>query len=146
VGIDPGKDKIRVMLRRIVITFSLVVSFACSSAPTATAPPTAAEATAFLEQVDARLLDLGVASAQAGWVQQNFITADTEAVNARLNKDYIEAAARYAKEATRFGQLSLPPDQRRQLDLLRLSLVMAAPSDGKEAAELTTIAARMDGA
>ena len=39
----------------------------------------------------------------------------------------------------------MPPDQRRQLELLRLSLVMAAPSDEKEAAELTTIAARMDG-
>ncbi len=134
------------MLRRIALTIALVVSSACSSAPAAPASPTAAEAAAFLKEVDARLFDLGVASAQAGWVQQNFITADTEALNARHNKDYIEAAAKFAKEATRFDQLSLPADQRRQLDLLRLSLVMAAPSDTKEATELTTIAARMDGA
>ncbi len=140
------------MLRRIVLTTALAVITGCSSTsqPGTTSPPgsqpTAEQASAFLKDVDAKLLDLGIASAQAGWVQQNFITVDTEAVNARLNKDYIEAAAKFAKEATRFDHLSLPADQRRQLDLLRLSLVMAAPSDTKEAVELTTIASRLDGA
>ena len=91
------------------------------------------------------MLALGIDLNQAGWVQQNFITVDTEAINARSNKAFIEAVARFAKEATRFDGLDLPADQRRQLDLLRLSLVMAAPNDEKEATELTTIAARMDG-
>jgi peptidyl-dipeptidase A len=109
-------------------------------------PPTAADAAAFLEDVDARLLQLGISLNQAGWVQQNFITVDTEGINARANKAYIEAVAQYAKDAVKFQGLELPADQRRQLDLLRLSLVMAAPSDQNEATELTTIAARMDGA
>jgi peptidyl-dipeptidase A len=110
------------------------------------APPTAADAAAFLKEVDAQLLQLGISLSQAGWVQQNFITVDTEGINARANKAYIEAVAQYAKDAVRFQGLELPADQRRQLDLLRLSLVMAAPSDQNEATELTTIAARMDGA
>jgi len=109
-------------------------------------PPTPADAAAFLEDVDARLLQLGISLNQAGWVQQNFITVDTEAMNARANKAYIEAVAQYAKDAVKFQGLDLPAEQRRQLDLLRLSLVMAAPSDQNEATELTTIAARMDGA
>src|SRR5262245_35078693 len=124
----------------------MVLSVGCSpSRGDGGAPATPADAAAFLKDVDARMLDLGVASAQAGWVQQNFITVDTEAVNARLNKEFIEAVAKFAKDATRFDGLQLPADQRRQLELLRLSLVMAAPSDPKEATELTTIAARMDG-
>jgi peptidyl-dipeptidase A len=109
-------------------------------------PPTAADAAAFLKDVDGQLLQLGISLNQAGWVQQNFITVDTEGINARANKAYIEAVAQYAKDAVKFQGLELPADQRRQLDLLRLSLVMAAPSDQNEATELTTIAARMDGA
>ncbi len=130
---------------RLFLATILTCAVGCggeSSAP----PPTAADAAAFLKDVDARLLQLGISLNQAGWVQQNFITVDTEAMNARANKAYIEAVAQYAKDAVKFRDLDLPADQRRQLDLLRLSLVMAAPSDQNEATELTTIAARMDGA
>ncbi len=132
------------------VLFALVGIVACLGwlrGGTATPPaPTAADAAAFLKEVDARLLALGIDANQAGWVQQNFITVDTEAINAKSNKAFIEAVAKYAKDATRFEGLDLPADQRRQINLLRLSLVMAAPSDQKEATELTTIAARMDGA
>ena len=37
----------------------------------------------------------------------------------------------------------MPADQRRQLNLLKLSLVMATPSDPKESEELTRIVARL---
>jgi peptidyl-dipeptidase A len=134
------------MLQRIVLASALIASSACAGSQPSAAKATTSDAAAFLKEVDAKLLDLGIASAQAGWVQQNFITSDTEALNARLNKDYIEAAAKFTKDATRFTGLELPADQRRQLELLKLSLVMAAPSDSKEATELTTIAARLDGA
>ena len=110
------------------------------------ASPTATDAAAFLKAVDDRLLQLAVGLNQAGWVQQNFITVDTEAINAAANKAFIEAVAQYAKDAVKFDGLELPADQRRQLDLLRLSLVMATPHDQTEAMELTAIAARMDGA
>jgi peptidyl-dipeptidase A len=124
-----------------------LIAFAGCSGGTSTPPaPTADDAAAFLKEVDGRLLALAVDANQAGWVQQNFITVDTEAINAKSNKALIEAVAKYAKDATRFEGLQLPADQRRQINLLRLSLVMAAPSDQKEATELTTIAARMDGA
>jgi peptidyl-dipeptidase A len=118
----------------------------CSGGGSPPPAPTAADAAVFLKDVDGKLLALGIDANQAGWVQQNFITTDTEAINARSNKALIEAVAKYAKDATRFEGLELPAEQRRQINLLRLSLVMAAPSDQKEATELTTIAARMDGA
>jgi peptidyl-dipeptidase A len=133
-------------MRVLLSALAVGALFTGCASGNSTARPTAADAAAFLERVDERLLHLAVNLNQAGWVQQNFITVDTEAINARANKDFIEAVAQYAKDAVRFEGVELPPDQRRQLDLLRLSLVMATPADQAEATELTTIAARMDGA
>lgn len=48
---------------------------------------TAAEAGNFLARVDARLLDLGAAAARSGWIQQNFITQDTEALTRSRTMD-----------------------------------------------------------
>ena len=101
------------------------------------AAPTAADAKAFLDRVNDTMLRLGITSARAGWVQQNFITDDTDALSAGADQAYIDATARFAKEATMFDQVVVPADQRRQLDLLKLSLVMATPADPREAEELT---------
>jgi peptidyl-dipeptidase A len=107
--------------------------------------PTAADAKAFLDDTNQAMLKLGVEANQAGWVQQNFITDDTEALGARANQRYIDAIARAVKETPRFDKLELPADQRRQLNVLKTSLVMATPTDPKEAEELTTIMARLNG-
>ena len=50
-----------------------------------------------------------------------------------------------AKQSTRFSRLKMPDDLAREFKLLRLSFTLAAPSDPKEALELTNIAARMEG-
>src|SRR3984885_11556266 len=52
----------------------------------ASAPPTAEEAAAFLAGAEARLLDLGVKASHANWVQENFITEDTEQIAADANQ------------------------------------------------------------
>src|SRR5713101_7545930 len=106
--------------------------------------PTAADAKAFLDNANQTMLKLGVQGNQAGWVQQNFITDDTEALSARVNQQVIDAIAHFAKESTRFDRLNLPADERRELNVLKTSLVMATPSDPKEAEELTNITARLE--
>ena len=110
-----------------------------------TGPPTAEEAGRFLADVNETMRRLGVEAGQAGWVSSTYITPDTEAMTARANQHFIEAVAKYAKDATRFDGLTLSADQRRQLNLLKLSLVMVTPGDSKEAEELTKIAAGMEG-
>jgi peptidyl-dipeptidase A len=107
--------------------------------------PTPAEATAFLGDVNSSLLKLGIAASQAGWVAQNFITADTEALDARATQQISDAAAKYAKEAARFDRVEVSPDQRRQLDLLKVSLVLATPADPKESQEVTQLVSKMRG-
>src|SRR6185369_9244075 len=100
----------------------------------------------FLDTANATTLALGIEQAQAGWVQQTFITDDTEAIAARANQAGNEAGAKFAKESTRYDHVEVPPDQRRQLNLLKVSLVLATPSDPKESDELSKIMARLESA
>ena len=108
------------------------------------AAPTAADAEAFLERANTTLLRLSIAGSQAGWIAQNFITDDTEAINARTSQEVADATSRFAKEAATFDKADVPPDQRRQLNVLKTALVLATPSDPREAEEVTKILARMN--
>ena len=127
------------------LTAVVLAAGACTvNAPGGAPPaPTPADAKQFLDDVNGTLLKLGVAGSQAGWVAQNFITEDTEALDARGTQQLADAAAKYAKESTRFDGLQLPADQRRQLDVLKVSLVLATPSDPKEAEEVTLLNSKM---
>lgn len=120
---------------------------ACSVlAPGGTPPtPTVAQAQAFLDNVNSTTLKLGIAGAQAGWVAQNFITEDTEALDARASQAVSDTIAKFAKEAVRFDSVTLPPAQRRQLDLLKVSLVLATPSNPEDAEAVTQAVSRMRG-
>lgn len=108
-------------------------------------PPTVAEARAFLNEAEQKLLALSVDASRAGWVQSTYITDDTEILAAQANERQITAAVAYAKQATRFDGLALPADLARKMTLLKLSLTLAAPSDPKESEELTRIVASMEG-
>ena len=116
---------------------------ACSRESTPAAP-TAADATKFLTDVNAAMLKLGTEAGQASWVYSTYITQDTETLNARANQMLIDAVARYAKEAARFDKVTLPPDQRRQMDLLKLSLELVTPANPAQSEELTRIASGLE--
>lgn len=116
-----------------------------SLTPDAAPAPSAADARAFLAGVDETMTRLWTSQNQAGWIAQTYITPDSEAVEARVNQEVIEAVARFAKQSTRFDGVQVTPEERRQLNLLKLSLVMAAPDNPPEAQELTTTATRMRG-
>ena len=135
------------MKKALAATAVLIALGTLACARNQTAPePTAADAKAFLDNVNQTMLKLGVEAGQAGWVQQNFITDDTDALAARANQRYIDAIARFVKDATRFDKLDLPADQRRELNVLKTSLVMVTPADPRESEELTTTMARLESA
>ncbi len=117
-----------------------ILAAACGGSETTAAPKSADDAKQFLTNVNSTMLRLGIEAAQAGWVAQTYITEDTEALDARATQQIIEAIARYAKEAAAYNNVQVPPDTRRQLDLLKLSLVMVTPSDPGESTELTRLA------
>ena len=136
------------MSRRLSILAILLVSCSCVSqgGNGERGPATADDAGKFLAAVNETMLKLNTAASQAAWAYATYITPDTEALNARANQAFIEAVAKYAKEATRFDSVQLSPEERRQMDLLKLSLVLVTPEDPKKAEELTKIAAAMEGA
>src|SRR5262249_18586364 len=115
------------------------------AAPGPATKPSVAEATAFIDKADARLLELSVQQSRAQWVQENFITDDTEQLAAEANKNYIAANMELAEQSKRFDGLELPADVRRRFLLLKLSLTLPAPADPKEQTELTQLAAKLDG-
>ncbi len=78
-------------------------------------------------------------------MKSTFITYDTEILAAKADQDQIAATMQLAKESTRFAHLKMPEDMAREFKLLRLSLTLAAPSDPKEAQELTQTATQMEG-
>src|SRR5580658_8850723 len=129
-------------MRSLVIVFILGSGFCLADNAKS---PTLAEAKAFLDRAQSKLLELSVQQGRADWVKSTFITYDTEILAAKADEDDIAATMQLAKESTRFSHLKMPEDMARQFKLLRLSLTLAAPSDPKEAEELTQIATRMEG-
>src|SRR5258706_6638485 len=109
------------------------------------AEPTVAEAKKVLDNAEKRLFDLSLEANQAGWVQSTYITDDTEAVAARANERVIAEGVRLAKGAVRFDKLTLPPDMRRKMQLLKVGLVLAAPANPAESGEVTRLAASLEG-
>src|ERR1700730_5034581 len=83
---------------------------------------TVADAKAFLDAAEAKLLTLSVESNRADWVRSNFITADTEILSAKADERLINATVALVKQSRRFDGVSLPEDLARKMKLLRLSL------------------------
>jgi peptidyl-dipeptidase A len=107
--------------------------------------PTVEDARKFLADAEAKLTSLSHAAAQADWVHANFITDDTEALSALEDQRAIDENVRLAKEATRFDKLKLPEDMARKMKILKIGLTLATPSDPKESAEVTRLAASLEG-
>jgi peptidyl-dipeptidase A len=114
------------------------------AAPSATSAPTAAEADSFVAAAEKEGLDFGNFSAKVSWINSTYITDDTDAVAARVGAQGTEMAVRYAKGAARFdGVKGLSYDTRRKLDILKQGIVLPAPETPGAAAELNTIATRL---
>lgn len=104
------------------------------------------EARAFVSRVDADLRRLWTARDRASWVNQNFITDDTEFLAAQGEEATAEYVGRATHDAQRFAHMTnLPPDVARQLLLLRLAQTVPAPADAKKRVELAEVEAEMTG-
>jgi peptidyl-dipeptidase A len=108
-------------------------------------PATKDEADKFIADAEKRLLDLNVKSSRADWVKSTYVTDDTEALSALANDNLLAATGELAEQSRRYEALDLSPDAKRKLKLLKLSLTLPAPKDPAERAELTKIAASMEG-
>jgi peptidyl-dipeptidase A len=141
------------MRNPLAFSLSFCLLAACAPAVPATAPapappaataPTAAEAAAFVARAEAELADLSERSSRAAWVQNTYITEDTDLLAARAYEAYIGRAVELAGDAARFDRLDLPYDVRRKLDLLKLATTAPAPRDPAATAEISRILTSME--
>jgi len=128
---------------KFALALFLLVS-GCTRGSSSNSTPTAEDAKKFMGDVNDTVFKLALEAGQAGWTSETYITDDTSALFARANQRLIDKTAQYAKEAVRFDGVNVAPDIRRQLNLLKVSLVMATPSNPAEGEELTKIAANLD--
>lgn len=132
------------LLQNLLLATTLLSLSATLPAQTIVQPaaPTAAEAQAFMTHAEADLLALSTEAARAAWVQETDITDDTEAIASKANERLALRTNQIVLEAPRFDKLQLPPDLARKFMLLRLN---GTPTDPKLVAELTQVAASLDG-
>ncbi len=133
-------------MKRVMSVCSLCLALAVAMvAPGfAQGKPDEAEARKFIETATTEMLDLAIDAGRAQWVQSNFITYDTEILAAQRNEVALTKAVEYAKAAARFDGVQLPEDVRRQIDLMKRGLTLAAPSDPEKTGELTRLAASLE--
>src|SRR4029077_19420335 len=112
----------------LALALFIIVS-GCTAGSSTNTTPTAEDGKRFMEDVNETTFKLAQEASQAGWVSETFITDDTSALNARANQRLIDKTAQYAKDAVRFDKVDVAPDVRRGLNILKVGLVMATPSN-----------------
>jgi len=107
-------------------------------------PPTVAEAQEFMNKAEAQLAEQYVKVQRATWVQENFITDDSEAMAADAIDEATGITTDLVDQAKRFDGLTMPDDLARKFLLLKLSLVAPGPKDPALRKEMTSINVALD--
>jgi peptidyl-dipeptidase A len=94
----------------------------------------------FMQDAEARLLESWIEAERAAWVQENFITEDTERIAAEAARKKIATTVELAQASTRFDSLELPNALSRKIRMLKTSLALVGPPDPAQQAELSAIA------
>jgi len=107
-------------------------------------PLTPQGAADFVAAAEADLFDYSVEAGRIAWVNATYITDDTDALAAASGAIGTEKSVRYALEAARYAEVpGLDPEVARKLVMLRTSIVLPAPTTEGAAAELSTIATKL---
>ena len=122
----------------VLIFVSFAIQLRAASAPTVE------EAEQFMKQAQVQLNELSVKAQRAAWVQENFITDDTEALSADAQEQLTAVTEELIDQAKRFEGLQMPPDLARKFLLLKLSLTAPTPKDPALRKEMTQIATSLD--
>ncbi|WP_312686426.1 M2 family metallopeptidase [Brevundimonas nasdae] len=109
-------------------------------------PATTAGANAFIADAEARWAEITEYAARVQWSRATNITFDTMWLESKVNAEVTELQVQLANQAAKFNTVTVAPDVRRKLDLLRLGLVLPAPNRPGAADELAQITTRLDSA
>ena len=80
--------------------------------------PTEAEARAFMDQTEVQLRTLWSHQQRMAFVQNTYITHDTESLNAQANEQVMEFLGKKIKEAAKYDAVQVSAELRRKFALL----------------------------
>ena len=129
-------------MKSLVSMLSLAVAL---SVATPAFAQTAADADAFVAKAEKELAELNIFGQQVAWVNNTYLTDDTDALAARVGTQSTELSVKLAGEAAKYQALpGLSADTKRKLDFLRGGLVLPAPTTEGAANALNIIATRLN--
>jgi peptidyl-dipeptidase A len=128
----------------LLVSLFLAMNFSTMPVHAQNSTSTAAEAQQFMNKAEARLADLSVKVQRASWVQENFITDDTQGIAADAIDEVTAVTTDLVEQAKRFDGLTLSPELARKFLLLKLSLTAPAPKDAALRREMTSIGVSLD--
>ncbi|MET1253756.1 M2 family metallopeptidase [Aliikangiella maris] len=114
------------------------------AAPPALKGPTAAQAKAFIDSAEKELESKYEFRAKTAWVQANFVTNDTSFLVAKMSEEATKDGVKLALDANKFNAVEADYDTRRKLEKLKAGLVLPAPNNDEQTAELAEITAKLD--
>ena len=97
-----------------------------------------------MHEAEIRLNELSIQVNRASWVEDNFITNDTQTMSADAQDEMTAVTTELVEKAKRFEKLRMPQDLARKFMLLRLSLTAPAPKDSGLRKEMTGISASLE--
>lgn len=135
------------MTRRHTLLATAIASVllaACGSRD-AERPATAADADAFVAEVNAQARRNHPESASAQWLASTYINVDSQRVAAASLERSLGRLGEQVEQAQRFAGLTLGADTARALALLVQATSMPAPRDPAKLAELTGLSTKLEG-
>lgn len=107
------------------------------------AKPSAAEAKAFVQGVDAKLRELWTAESKAAWTHATDITDEHAKAVAAASERSMAYIGQAIKDSRKFEGVKADPDTLRQLQLLKTATSLPAPNDPAKRRELAAIATEL---
>jgi peptidyl-dipeptidase A len=134
-------------ISRLAVTAALACGCVSTAAWADSTPPTPADAAAFVAAAEKEGFEYYIDASRIQWVNNTFITEDTDAIAAKSGAEGTEMAVRFAKGAAKYDKVpGLDPIVKRKLDKLRAGIVLPAPTTPGAATELNEIATKLQSA
>jgi len=135
------------LLAGAVAALSLCLLSGCSGgnrpAISASASITSETADEFVERVNKELDAIERENDSGEWVQNTYITPDTELLYSRTNDRLLAYIGRAAEESKRYDGRKLSAPTARVIQILRTNVAAPAPRDAGRRAEMTQLLSRM---
>ena len=127
-----------------LLSLAAALAVATPAAAQTAAAQTAADADKFVAAAEKEQLAFSTSKQQVDWINETYLTDDTNAIAALFATRESEMRVRQAKDAAKFAKVAgLSADTQRKIDTLRGNITLPAPTTAGAAAELATIATRL---